>query len=174
MHQVESYQKQLSALHSADEVDKFFKKIQSEEKNSEVLSSFALQTMKVFQAEQGYLTAYYCYRILSDHCKPEIIGDVKKIREGLPPLPGLRDYRTDYDELLALLENRAKGKCDCTVKTKYNTSPSDALFKIESQQSDQETYSTSYEVICKKCGQKWNVTEDSGYHYPVFGWKKSK
>jgi hypothetical protein len=169
---ISAFEKQFSSAFQkgANGVMVFFKALMEEGKPREAVLEFALRRMENFSAVEGYLVAYYCGLIIQKYGGASKISRVQKIRNGLPPLPGLRDYRVDYDNLLEILEARKNGVCECAVKTRYNTHPSDPLFSIISTEFDQEAYLTRYLVKCNQCEKTYKVTEDIGYHYPVFQW----
>jgi hypothetical protein len=169
---ISAFEKQFSSAFrkGANEIMSFLKSLKEEGKPREAVLEFALRRMENFSAAENYLVAYYCGLIIQKYGGADQISRVQKIRNSLPPLPGLRDYRVDYDELLEILGARKNGTCECAVKTCYNTSPSDPLFNIISSEVDSEAYLTRYLVKCNQCEKIYKVTEDIGYHYPVFQW----
>jgi hypothetical protein len=153
------------------ETSAYMSSLAADGKPGPAVLEFALRVMERFSETDNFLVAHYCRLIIERHGRAEQIGRVKEIRKKLPPLPGLRDYRPDYDGLLEILEARKNGICECLAKTRYNTSPSsDPLFKILSTEVDQEAYVTRYWTECKQCKTLYIVTEDPSYHYPIYNW----
>ena len=169
---ISDFEKQLSEEKKKDydHVIKFLISLSKNGKPEEAVLEFALRVMEKYSAADGFLFSHYCRKMIEKYGGPKEIKRVKKIRYKLPPLPGLRDYRIDYDGLLEILDARKKGICECTAKTRYNTPPSDSLFTLLSTNVDTEAYLTRYTVLCKKCKTIYKVTEDDSYHFPVFEW----
>ncbi|MFL5728498.1 MAG: hypothetical protein ACJ75J_03330 [Cytophagaceae bacterium] len=155
-----------------EETVDIIKALANQKGQGEILLEFALGTMEKFSETDNFLVAHYCRQIIEKHSNSEQLKRVYKIRKNLPPLPGLRDYRIDYDGLLEILEARKNGQCICLAKTRYNTHPSDPLFEIISTEADSEAYVTRYRVRCRQCHTNYLVTEDSSYHFPLFQWEK--
>jgi hypothetical protein len=170
---ISAFEKQFAfaLLKGTDEIMRFLKDLMAKGKPRKAVLEFALRRMENFSQAENYLVAYYCGLIIQKYGGADQISRVQKIRNTLPSLPGLRDYRVDYDELLEILEVRKKRTCECDVRTRYNTHPSNPLFKILSSEVDTEAYVTRYFVKCK-CGKTYNVTEDGSYHFPIFQWSR--
>jgi hypothetical protein len=166
------YLSQLAVLHTPDEIKNFFDRLSDQEKDPKVLSAFALAVMGGFTADIGYLVAYYCCNILINHGTPDMLQDIMKIRRMLPLLPGIRDYRMDYSELVDVLTAKSKGMCACIPRSRYNTSPRNPSYAIQQETSGKNEYETFYLVDCMHCGNSWKVTEENGYHYPLFHWSR--
>jgi hypothetical protein len=171
---ISAFEKQFSSAFQkgANEIMVFLKSLMEEGEPREAVLEFALRRMENFSGAESYLVAYYCCLIIQKYGGASKISRVEKIRSSLPPLPGLRDYRVDYDNLLEILEARENGMCECAVKIRYNTHPSDPLFSTISCEFDSEAYLTRYLVKCNQCEKIYKVTEDIGYHYPLFQWSR--
>src|SRR6266487_3586941 len=85
-----------------DAIGAFFHKIKPEEEDKAVLVEFALQVLEDFTKDQGYLTVTYSGLLVERHGSPDCLSRVRAVRSKLPPLPGLRDYRVDFDELILI------------------------------------------------------------------------
>jgi hypothetical protein len=157
---------------SADAVVRFFKNLYIQKGEEKIYVEFALQVMENFKAEQGFLVAHYCGKLIEEYDDGSSIERVKKIRNNLPALSGLRDYRVDYDLLISILNSIIKGECICISKTQGNTSPYEELYNITSSNIVQAQYTTYYIVECKKCLSQFEVQEEQGYHYPIYRWNK--
>jgi len=166
------YVAQLAEMQTADDITDFFVRLMDQETDPQILNSFALSVMTTFTADKGYLVAYYCCRILINHGTPDLLEDILPIRRQLPPLPGLRDYRVDYSELVDVLTAKSRGICACIPRSQYNTSPRDPMYAIQKENAERNDFTTIYLVDCRRCGTPWKVTEETSYHYPLFHWAR--
>ena len=164
----EDYNKAKSS--GTEAVWKFFENLLTRKADADVIRVFALEKLDNFTVEDGFLVAHGCYQVLMKFGQGGDIKRLRKIRYKLPALPGMRDYRVDFDELVSVLEARQEGRCDCQVRTRNNISPKNRLFRITAEESDQEQQTTIYHTVCTLCGVKWTCVEDPTYHFPLFNW----
>ena len=153
-------------------VDSFFAGLAARPVDPGHLVEFAIRVMESFRAEDGFLVAEGCRRILLARAGPAEGDRVRSIRSALPPLEGAlggRDYRADWDQLVALVEGRGRGACDCEIRSSFGPPPHDPAYEIV-----KETPSPAgsiYRVRCRACGKDWEVEVDLSYHYPHAYWR---
>ncbi len=99
---------------------------------------------------------------------------LRALRPHLPTRRGLRDWRTDADFALAMMEARADGQCTCSVVAARGGSGAGEQWAVERESVDRARYCSIREVRCTGCGSRWRVTRDDSYHYPVFTWTKQR
>jgi hypothetical protein len=133
---------------------------------------FALHKLNALEDKDGYLLIAGCLNWLELYATGDMLEDVKKMRVQLPARPGLRDYRSDADNLILTLEHKRKGICLCKSKAEgKNSSPHDELFVSDDRVEVEQGYLIEHHIHCKKCNTKFIVTEDTGYHYPIYNWR---
>ncbi len=171
-HAIDVLRKQLKIVTkvSADGTMQFFKSLDIKPGQEKLYIEFALQVLENLTVEDGFLVAHYSGKILEEYDDGSSVERVKKLRPNLPPLSGLRDYRSDFDVLIHVLEGKKKGVCMCQTKLAGNTSPYESIFKIIDSKVYQEQYIKVYSVQCTLCNKTYSVTEDPSYHYPIYSW----
>ncbi len=127
------------------------------------------------------------YTILSAHYlalkgNPDYLSQMREINKKLPFRKGLRDYRDDVKRAIFILEQRQKGiKCNCSgyklaiaYSDMYNptSEKEDGFIEIVKSIIHQKEYYSDYFCLCKICHRRWKVTDEIGYHYPLYQWEE--
>jgi hypothetical protein len=103
-----------------------------------------------------------------------ILEALPVLREKLPTLPrreGLRDYRDSIRDSIHHLESLADGQCACATATATPASPeSRPEMCVDRRVFHKKKYYSTLYVHCKRCGKRFEVTEDPSYHFPICHW----
>ncbi|MCU0429590.1 MAG: hypothetical protein MUF42_06415 [Cytophagaceae bacterium] len=156
--------------HDLDKVMQFFSRKPLTKREEESFVRFALQYLYQLEEQDSYSVIAGLLRWLHDYGTPDILPELEKIKPILPPRKGLRDYRIDASELIAHLQKKAAGICECKNKIDFGTSPHIDMFEIVSCVVHSEEYYSEYVVRCKRCSSEYKGREEEGYHYPVYRW----
>lgn len=153
-------------INGPDAVVKFYDDLEKEGQAVTNLVEFAFRVLENSTVETGYTAIYKAGHIIEKHATPDQVSRLEEVRKKLPPLQGLRDYRTDFDHYIQLLKNRDKGICECS----YYASSGASIYSADVKEIsvNQETYTSLVE--CNKCGKRYNVEVDLGYHFPQYRW----
>lgn len=149
-----------------DAVVNFFDELEKEGHVISNIVEFAFRVLENATEETGYTAIYRAGFIIEKHAIPDQVGRLEAVRKRLPPLPGLRDYRYDFDHYIQLLKNKEKGICECH----YYASSGASIYSADVKEisTNQETYTSLVE--CNKCGKRYHVEVDLGYHFPQYRW----
>lgn len=159
-------------LSSPDDVLRFWQQLSVREGEEKIYNEFALQVMEDFNEQDGYLVASFAAKMIEKCDDGSSRERVRKIRENLTPLPGLRDYRSEYDVLIRVLESKKLEECFCQAKTSAVTPPSEYPFHVLESFLNEYGY-PEYEIAqCKICKTRFKVESDMGYHFTVYHWQK--
>jgi len=139
--------------------------------------------LRLLETGEFYHVLYSC-ELFSKNERTNLIPVIKGILAQLPPRKGLSDYRDIVRRLIDELENHHSGaECHCNL---YDTGGGfgnrytpggevDHGFVIKEKEIvHQEEYYTEYYCKCLHCGRRWLVTDEIGYHYPLYCWTELK
>lgn len=174
---IEALREELSAARRLGDaaVGSFLAGLARRDADGTALVEFALRTMEGFAAADGFLVADGCRRLLFALGGP---AQATRVRAFLPSLPSVagpfegiaRDYRPDYYELVAVLEGRGQGVCDCRLRARFGPPPEEAFYETLRQSPHPDVTGCLYDVRCRSCGMDWVVEADFSYHYPHCRW----
>lgn len=127
----------------------------------------ALQTMADGDPTSLGMSACEALRI---HGGAAQIEPLQALRPSLPARSGLRDWRVDAGQALEVMRTRAAGECTCKTEAAGGAAVYGEQWEVESEEVDRERYCVDMEVRCTRCGSRWSVVREDGYHYPMFRW----
>lgn len=133
-----------------------------------VLAEAALRLLASRTDADGFLDMV-AVELVSSHGDPSALPRLRAMRPRLRPRVALRDWRFEVDRLIDALEARAAQRCTCGSEAAHGVPPRGPQWIVEDSASP-EPYVTRSLVRCTRCGRRWVVLEEDGYHYPIFRW----
>lgn len=134
------------------------------------LADVALLLLQTLRDDDGSLDMVAA-DLLRRHGSTRHLEPLRAVRPRLRPRTGLRDWRLEVGRAVATIEARVTGRCECGVHAAHGAPLGPADCEIEGEHTDLEGYGVDYAVRCRRCGRRWHVREQHGYHYPTFEWR---
>jgi hypothetical protein len=138
--------------------------------DGERLADVALLLLQTLRDDDGSLDMVAA-DLLRRHGGPRHLEPLRVVRPKLRARTGLRDWRLEVGRAIASIEARLAERCECGVHAAHGAPLGAADCEIERVRTDHAGYGVDYEVRCRRCGQRWLVREQHGYHYPTFAWR---
>jgi len=107
--------------------------------------------------------------VLRRHGGPDEAARLRAVRSRLPARRALRDWRLEVGRALSVIGARAAGGCTCAAEASHGAPAFAPQFTVASEETDHAHYAVIMQVYCR-CGRRWRVVRQEGYHYPVFRW----
>lgn len=107
--------------------------------------------------------------LLTNYGDGSALPRLRAVRPRLRPRIAMRDWRFEVDRVVTVLEARAAGRCECAAEAAHGAPVWGPNWAVEEETSP-EPYVLRRIVRCTRCGRRWTVLEEDGYHYPLFRW----
>ncbi len=103
------------------------------------------------------------------------VGRIEAATKGIDLGGAIVPNRRYLAEAIRRLRAVAEGVCFCTLlPDRTLTGPRGeeraGLIEVERETVLREEYATLYRCRCKRCGSRWQVREETGWHMPTYQW----
>jgi len=124
--------------------------------------------------------SFAVYKLSTEIIRNDLVPKLKEINNFVaslsnPKTPAFSDAREWSNLAVGLIEAVKEGKCRCslyTLEKAFRFMPENeekhGLVKITSKR--EIPWEDEFDCECTECGQKFQVKENHGYHYPMAKW----